>query len=66
MSKLTTPARNKLPSAAFAEPSTRSYPINDASHARNALARVSQYGTPKEQKAVRAAVRRRYPNIGKG
>lgn len=41
MAKLTTKARNNLPDAAFAGPH-RSYPVQDASHARNALARVSQ------------------------
>lgn len=41
MTVLTASARNKLPRSAFAGPG-RSYPVNDASHARNALARVSQ------------------------
>lgn len=41
MTKLTTTSRNALPKAAFAGPD-RTYPIPDASHARNALARVSQ------------------------
>ena len=42
-----------------------SYPINDPNHARNALARVAQHGSPAEQAKVRAAVHRRYPGIGK-
>ena len=41
MAKLTAKQRNKLPSAEFAGPG-RSYPIPDASHARNAKARASQ------------------------
>jgi hypothetical protein len=41
MAKLTTRARNKLPKSSFAGPG-RSYPVNDKSHARNALARASQ------------------------
>lgn len=41
MAKLTTTKRNKLPAKAFAGPD-RSYPVNDASHARNAKARASQ------------------------
>ena len=45
MAKLTTAKRKAIPSKDFAGPD-RSYPINDASHARNALARVSQHGTP--------------------
>lgn len=65
MAKLTTKARNKLKSTSFAEPGKRAYPIQDPSHARNALARVSQHGTPAEKKQVRAAVHRKYPGIGK-
>ena len=41
MAKLNAAARNKLPSSSFAGPD-RSYPVNDASHARNAKARASQ------------------------
>ena len=41
MAKLTSGERNALPKSAFAGPG-RSYPVNDASHARNALARASQ------------------------
>jgi hypothetical protein len=41
VSKLDAARRNALPSGAFAGPD-RSFPIPDASHARNALARVSQ------------------------
>jgi hypothetical protein len=64
MAKLTTKARNKLPSKDFAGPD-RSYPIPDRSHAANALARVSQHGTPAEKKEVRAAVHKKYPTMGK-
>ena len=39
------------------------YPISDEAHARNALARVSQFGTPAEKAKVKAAVRAKYPNI---
>lgn len=62
MGVLTTKARDKLPAKDFALPGGR-YPIHDESHARNALARVSQYGTPAEKAKVRAAVHRKYPNI---
>jgi hypothetical protein len=41
------------------------YPIPDASHARNALSRVSQFGSPAEKAAVRAKVHGRFPNIDK-
>ena len=41
MAALTTKSRNALPASSFAGPG-RSYPVNDANHARNALARASQ------------------------
>jgi len=41
------------------------YPIEDAAHARNALSRVSRFGTPSEKAAVRAKVKAKYPGIGK-
>lgn len=59
---LTAKARKKLPKGDFALPGGR-YPLNDESHARNALARVSQHGTPEEKAKVRAAVKRKFPNI---
>lgn len=60
--RLKAKTRNALPDSSFAV-SGRKYPINDESHARNALARVSQYGTPEEKAKVKAAVSRKYPNI---
>jgi len=75
MAKLTTRARETLPSKDFALPGkgegpkgkgAGSYPIPNASHARNALARVSQHGTPAEKATVRAAVKRKFPSIGEG
>jgi len=63
--ELTTEAREDLPKAEFALPGRR-YPIHDANHARNALARVSQHGSPSEKAKVRAAVHSKYPDIGEG
>jgi hypothetical protein len=57
--------RKKLSKKAFALPGKRKYPIPDKAHARNALARVAQNGTPSEQEKVRAAVHKRFPSIGK-
>lgn len=74
MARLTTKARSKLKSSQFALPGkgegpkgkgAGSYPINDPAHARNALSRVSQFGSPAEKAAVRAKVHRKYPSIGK-
>lgn len=62
--KLSTKDRDKLDKKSFALPGKRKYPIPDETHARNALARVAQNGTPTEQKTVKAAVKKRYPKIG--
>lgn len=64
MAKLTTKARKALPAKDFAGPD-RSYPVNDPTHARNALSRVSQFGSPAEKAKVRAKVHAKYPSIGK-
>ncbi len=50
----------------FALPKQRKYPIPDASHARNALARVAQHGTPAQKAKVRRAVKRKFPSIAVG
>jgi hypothetical protein len=42
VTKLSSSERNKLPKSKFAEPGKRAYPVEDASHARNAKARASQ------------------------
>lgn len=64
MSELTAKARKDLPSSAFVFPEKRAYPIHNIGHARNALARVSQFGTSAEKAAVRRAVYSRYPQLG--
>ena len=65
MAKLTYKKRKSLKSSSFVYPSTRKYPIHDIAHARNALARVSAYGTPAEKRKVRAAVYKKYPSLRK-
>lgn len=60
--KLSSKKRNSLPEDDFALPGRR-YPVNDKNHARNALARVSQHGSPEEKARVRAKVHRKYPGI---
>lgn len=42
MAKLTTSRRKSLPKSDFGLPGSRSYPMPDKSHARNAKARASQ------------------------
>ena len=61
---LTTRGRNQIKKGNFALPGRR-YPIHDRSHAQNALSRVSQHGTPSEKATVRAAVKNKYPTMGK-
>jgi len=62
MAKLTAAKRNRLPAKSFAGPD-RSYPVPDASHARNALARVSQHGTAALKAKIRAKVHKKFPGI---
>lgn len=62
MAKLTTKARKRLPTKDFAGPG-RSYPIENPSHARDALSRVSANGSPKVKAEVRAKVAKKYPSI---
>lgn len=63
MAKLTAKARKALPKSDFAVAGGK-YPVEDKSHARNALARVSQHGTPAQRAEVRAKVKKKYPGIG--
>lgn len=67
MAKLTTKVRKAIPNSSFAvpnkAPASGSYPINDASHARNALARSS--GKPVAAQ-VKAAVKKKFPGIAVG
>jgi hypothetical protein len=60
MTKLTYAKRENLSKDDFVFPETRRYPIEDAAHARDALARSS--GKP-EHAAVVSAVRKKYPEI---
>lgn len=69
MAKLDTQDRKNLSKNAFAIPSkapgSGSYPIPDASHARNALSRVAANGSPAEKAEVQAKVHSKFPGIGK-
>lgn len=65
MAKLTTKKRKNLSKKSFAIPGKRAYPINDKAHARNALARVSQFGSSAQKSQVRSAVHRKFPDIGR-
>lgn len=63
--KLSYEQRKKMPKSEFAIPEKRGYPIADKNHARNALARVSQFGSPEEKAKVKSAVHRKFPEIGR-
>ena len=63
MARLTSKGRNRIKASNFALPGKRKYPIHDRAHARNALARVAQHGTPAEKAAVRRKVRAKYPGM---
>ena len=67
--------RRDLPDGDFALPGkgegpkgkqAGSYPIPDEKHARSALSLVSQHGTSEEKATVRAAVKRKFPDIEQG
>ena len=57
--------RKAMSSKSFALPRAKKYRIDDLPHARNALARVSQRGSPAQKKAVRSAVVRKFPSLKK-
>ncbi len=63
MGKLTTKKRDRLKSSDFAGPN-KSYPDEDRSHAKNALARVSEFGSPAVKAEVRKKVHAKYPTMG--
>lgn len=62
MAKLTTAARKKSRLRVLR---VRIDHIRSKSHARNALSRVSQNGSPALKARVRAKVHAKYPNMGK-
>lgn len=70
MNKLSYGARKQLSTSTFAVVkrnatghTVKKYPIPDISHARNALARVSQFGSPTEKAKVHHAVAAHFPAL---
>lgn len=61
MARLTKSTRAAIPTKDFAGPA-RSFPIEDRSHARAALSMAHNAADPS---AIRAAVHRKYPDLGK-
>lgn len=60
---LTEAKRDDLGKKEFALPKQRKFPIHDEAHARNALARAAQFGSPSVQAKVRSAVAKKYPGV---
>ena len=60
---ITAAKRHSLPKSDFAGPD-ESYPDDTIGRARNALSRVSQFGSPALKSRVRAKVHRDWPSIG--
>ena len=67
--ELTTEGREHIKSKNFALNAKQSdtgkpaYPIHDKAHAANALARVKQFGSPKEKSEVYKDVARKFPEL---
>lgn len=61
MAALTAARRNALPAKEFAGPD-RSFPIDTANRARNAIARASQFH-PELKARIRAKVHAKFPGI---
>lgn len=64
--KLSYQERKELSSSSFVFPKERAYPINDESHARNALARASQFERGVRLEKIKSAIRRKFPGIKQG
>jgi len=60
----TVKGRAQMPASDFGLPAQKKYRIDDAAHARDALGRVAQSGTPAQQAQVRRRVKAKYPSIG--
>ncbi|HEX8108487.1 MAG TPA: hypothetical protein VF516_12225 [Kofleriaceae bacterium] len=65
MARLSAKRRAKIPTSKFAIKKGRKYPVDTAKRARVALGLVGMHGSAAQKKAVRSAVRRRYPSIGR-
>jgi hypothetical protein len=65
MATLSSKRRRRMPKRTFAIPGKRKYPVHDIAHARAAIQRVRQHGSPAEKRRVFAAIRRRYPALAR-
>lgn len=65
MARLSSKRRAKIPTSKFAIKKGRKYPIDTPKRARVALGLVGMHGSASQKRAVRSAVRKRYPSIGR-
>ena len=63
MAQLQAGQRAEIKGKNFAIPGKEKYPIHDVAHARNALVRVRQFGSPSEKSRVYSAVTKQYPAL---
>lgn len=60
---LSSKQRANLPASAYVFQKTRKYPIHDEQHARSAIQMVEAHGNEFEKRAVKAAVKKKYPDL---
>lgn len=65
MARLSAARRKKIPTSKFVFKKSRKYPIDTPGRARSALRLVGMHGSASQKAKVRAAVRRKYPRIGR-
>jgi hypothetical protein len=65
MAKPSDQDRKKLKDGKFAEPEKRKEPMEDETHARNALSRVSANGSKAEHREIQKNVEKKYPDLEK-
>jgi hypothetical protein len=58
--------RKRMSAGSFGLPAQKKYRIDDPAHARNALGRVAQHGTPAQKAQVRKRVAAKYPSVKVG
>lgn len=63
MAKLSTKARDKLPSSMFGIASTRSFPLNDKTHVLQAI-RMFSHAPKNKQAELRRKIRKRIKELG--
>lgn len=63
MAKLFAAKRNALPTKDFALPGKRAFPINDKTHAVQAL-RMKGHASPSEQGEIESKVASKFPGVG--